>query len=417
MPRAVILSQGDEVVTGQVIDSNAAWLAQRLTELGFDVVEHLGVRDEQPEIEGAIQRAASIADVVVCTGGLGPTEDDLTARAVANVTGHELVLDEVALAHIQALYARYNRPMPKVNEKQAWLPTHCLRLDNDWGTAPAFAVEYKASLMTFLPGVPREMKALWHHRVQPLLAERFDLAPGLLVTLLTTGIGESNLQERIGTFHEPDVVLSYRTKLPENHIKLRFRPSSSTQRIEAVTQDVLARIGSPVFAIERPGEVGGSLHATVANLLLEQRATLSTAESCTGGLVASQLTTLAGASGWFVEGAVTYSNEAKVRALGVSAAQLQEHGAVSESVARAMAEGMRHRAATTWAIATTGIAGPGGGTPDKPVGTVHIAVAGPEQTHHRLLHLGGNRVRIQALTAGAALDLLRRALTSLLSSP
>ena len=306
-------------------------------------------------------------------------------------------------------------PAKEVNEKQAWLPRGCTRLDNDWGTAPAFAVEQGACTLVFLPGVPREMKALWAHRVLPLVSARFDLKPGLLVTLLTTGIGESNLQERIGHYTEPGVVLSYRTRLPENHIKLRFAPGTSTERIEAVLAAMHERIGSPVFAVERPGQEGGSLPATVASLLTQAEQTLSVAESCTGGLVASQLTTLPGASAWFIEGAVTYANAAKVRTLGVSQATLDEHGAVSQPVAEQMAAGMRERTGTTWALATTGIAGPGGGTAAKPVGTVHIALAGPDgRNHHRQVHLGGDRTRIQALTAGAALDLLRRALTDLL---
>lgn len=415
MPLAAILSQGDEVVTGQVVDTNAAWLAERLTELGFDVVEHVAVRDVASEIEHALSRLAERVQVVVCTGGLGPTADDLTAQAVASAFSRPLVVDEHALQHIRDRYARYARTMPVVNEKQAWLPTGCDRLDNDWGTAPGFLITQADCSLFFIPGVPSEMRALWTHRVLPRLTERFPIAPGLLITLFTTGIGESNLQERIGSFNEPDVALSFRTKLPENHIKLRFRPGTASVRVEAVVSRMVGCIGSPIFAIQRPGEPLRDLAATVAHTLTAQGHTLAVAESCTGGLIASQLTALAGASAWFLEGAVTYANVAKIRTLGVSPESLDEHGAVSEVVARQMATGMQARCDSTWALSSTGIAGPTGGTDDKPVGTVHIGLAAPNgQVHHRLLHLGGDRRRIQLLTAGAALDLLRRAQQSLL---
>ncbi len=415
MPSAVILSQGDEVVTGQVVDSNAAWLAERLTELGFDVLEHLAVRDISREIEQAAIRGAHLADVVVCTGGLGPTSDDLTAGAVANAFSRPLELDTTALENIRAMYARYKRVMPAINEKQAWLPKGSVRIDNDWGTAPAFSVQEHGATLYFLPGVPREMKALWTHKLAPELQQGRGLLPGLLVTLRTTGVGESNLQERIGPFDEPDVMLSFRTTLPENHIKLRFEPSTSAKRVAELVDHIAARIGSPVFAIERPGDPSMSLHEVVGAHLAASGQTIGTAESCTGGLIASQLTGIAGASAWFIEGAVTYANAAKSRTLGVPEAMIAEHGAVSEIVARQMAIGIRERCGSTWGMSTTGIAGPTGGSEHKPVGTVHIALAGPQdQVHHRLLHLGGDRRRIQALTAGAALDLLRRAQQTLI---
>lgn len=408
MLRAAIISQGDEVVTGQTVDTNAAWLAERLTEVGFVVVEHVAVRDVRAEITAAFLRSAQLADVVVCTGGLGPTEDDLTAEAMSAAADVPLALDQEALTHIQALYARFRREMPKINEKQAWLPVGALRLDNDWGTAPAFAVQVHDACVVCLPGVPREMRALWAHRVLPLLEERFQIEPGRLVTLRTTGIGESNLQERIGPFSASQVVLGYRTMLPENHVKLRFEPGASDAHVREVTADVADRIGTPVFAIEGLGGQEGNLYDIVGQSLVARGETVAVAESCTGGRIASECTTIAGASAWFLEGAVTYSNAAKVRALGVPAALIETHGAVSEPVAVAMAEGIRTRSDATWGISTTGIAGPSGGSKEKPVGTVHIAVAGPSGTTHRKLHFGGDRERIQALSAGAAIELLRR---------
>ncbi len=421
-PIAEILSQGDEVVTGQVADTNAAWLATRLTALGFTVVRHTSVGDRIDDLIGLFTEVSERADLVVCTGGLGPTEDDLTAEAIARAFDMPLQLDEAALIDLKAKYARFGRPMPAVNEKQCWLPTGSIRLDNDWGTAPGFAVHPSRAFMAFMPGVPREMRNLFDNRIVPHLHERFALQPGRLVTLRTTGVGESNLQERMGKrwmADHPGLVVSFCTKLPENHIKLRLAHSVPTSDDVALVKELAARIGRPLFAVEGlPPDVelpgvdveGGSLIEVLARTLQRRGHTLATAESCTGGRIASLCTDLPGSSGWFLEGAVTYSNAAKVRMLGVDGATLAQHGAVSEAVACQMAVGIRERSGATWGVSTTGIAGPGGGSDAKPVGLVHIAVAGPEHTEHRELRLGGDRSRIQLLAASSALDLLRRSL-------
>lgn len=412
MSSAIILSQGDEVVTGQTVDTNAAWLGDKLTQLGFDVLGHVSVRDVEAEIVDAIRSATERADFVICTGGLGPTDDDLTAGAVATASGCSLALDEVALAHIKALYARHGRVMSPVNAKQAWLPQSAQRIDNDWGTAPGIAIELNGALLICVAGVPREMKVLWTERVLPLIDARFHLTPGRLVTLRTTGLGESNLQERIGSFDRPEAVLSYRTMSPENQIKLRFAPSVSAEIVHRLTHELAERVGTPLFSIEGlDDEPGGSLIEVIARELIRRDATLATAESCTGGRIASQCTSLAGSSAWFLEGAVTYSNASKARQLGVDPTLIESKGAVSSEVAFAMARGIREVTGATFGIATTGIAGPGGGTDDKPVGTVHIALSTPTGDEHRKLQLGGNRHRIQDLSAAAALDLLRRTLT------
>lgn len=417
VPLAEILSQGDEVVTGQVADTNAAWLADQLTAMGFLVTRHTSVGDRIEDLVTVFEAASHRADVVVCTGGLGPTEDDLTAEAIAQAFSRPLALDPVALADLVAKYERFRRVMPAVNEKQAWLPHNSTRIDNDWGTAPGFAVEENRAWMGFMPGVPREMRKLFSVRIAPILAERFHLEPGRLVTLRTTGVGESNLQERLAGIELPrGMALSFRTKLPENHVKLRFPASCPVATMSSVVAAVAARIGSPLFSIEGASDLalndqdcgGGSLIEAVARRLLAHEATLATAESCTGGQVAAHCTSVPGSSVWFLEGAVTYSNAAKVRQLSVDPALIAAHGAVSEPVARAMAQGIRRASGSSFGLSTTGIAGPGGGTPDKPVGTVHIALSTPRDTLHRELHLSGDRARIQVLAAAAALDLLRR---------
>ncbi|TVQ86207.1 MAG: competence/damage-inducible protein A [Deltaproteobacteria bacterium] len=417
MPTAEILSQGDEVITGQITDTNAAWLAERLTELGFGIGQHTTVGDVLPHIERAIREAIDRAELVICTGGLGPTDDDLTARAVAQVLAAPLALDAQALAHIQALYERYGRAMPKINEKQAWLPKGCIRLDNDWGTAPGFALRTPRGLAAFLPGVPREMKAMFEARVLPLLVGELQAASSRLLTLRTTGIGESDLQERIGRFEQPNVVLSTRTRLPENHLKLRFSPQVSAERAAQIARGLAAKVGSPVFCIEGLDPIAGDLEHVVVHHLIERGQTIATAESCTGGQLAAAFTRVPGSSAVFFEGLVCYSNAAKERLAGVPAALIREHGAVSAPVARALAHGARERAKSTFALSTTGVAGPGGGTPDKPVGTVFIALSTPAGEHVRRLRLGGDRHRIQALSTGAALDLLRRHLQGVLTPP
>jgi nicotinamide-nucleotide amidase len=421
-PRAVLISQGDEVVTGQIVDTNAAWLAERLTDLGVEVRLHLTAGDRLGDLADTLRIAAAHADVVVCTGGLGPTDDDLTAEAVANTFGLPLAFDEVAWQAICDRYARFGRPVPPANRKQALLPQPSRRLDNAWGTAPGFEVEVRwphgserAVILAFLPGVPSEMRPMFLERVLPSWQARLPEKPGRLVTLRTTGVGESVLQERMNPIMPaipPQVVVGYRTTPGENLLKLRFPGACDEAEVERVTRVVLGALGRCVYAIEgvalsgwRPAR---SLVELIAAELSERGASLALAESCTGGRVAALCTQLAGSSAWFREGVVAYANEAKERLVGVPHALLAAHGAVSEPVARAMAEGVRARAGTTFGLAITGIAGPSGGTDDKPVGTVHLALSTPDATEHVALRLGGRREMVQVLATHAALDLLRR---------
>ncbi len=414
MPDAHVLSQGDEVVTGQIADTNAAWLSDQLTTLGFTIRRHLAVGDRLPDLVEALRDIGARGGLCICTGGLGPTDDDLTTQAVADAFARPLELDEEALRQIRERYARASRPMPAVNERQAWLPRGATRLDNDWGTAPGFAFEGGEAWFACLPGVPREMRNLFRERVLPLVRSRFALRPGRLVTLRCVGVGESDLQQVITGWRVEGCTVSFRTKLPENHVKLRFEPTVSPDAVVAAVETMLDRIGRWVFTVEGSPAVlagfdtGGGSHAeTVARLVAARGHTLAVAESCTGGRIAAACTAIPGSSRWFLEGLVTYSNAAKVRLLGVAEADLNTHGAVSEPVAHQMASGVRERAGTTWGIGVTGVAGPEGGSPDKPVGTVHIAVAGPRGTTHRRFQLPGDRERIQNLAVASALEMLR----------
>ena len=408
--RAAILSQGDEVLTGQTVDTNAAWLSERLTDLGFDMVLHLSVGDRQADIEAAIRQAHQTADVVIGTGGLGPTQDDLTAASAAAVLGAELVFDEQALQHIQNIYAFLGTAMPDSNRKQAWLPEGCRPLYNLWGTAPGFTIEHAGGLGFYVPGVPREMRAFWKHLIRPTLVERFALRPGRLVTFRCMGIHESRLAELLAPFEDLDgMVLGFRTKLPENQVKLRVSPDVPEERLQSVIADIRGAIGKPVFGVDT-----GPIEQWLVEELVRRGETLATAESCTGGQVSAAITSVSGSSAVFLEGSCVYSNTAKIRTCKVQESTLQAHGAVSREVAIELAQGIRERAGATYGLATTGIAGPGGGSADKPVGTVHIACAHPHGVHHRKLALRGNRERIQRLSVGSVLDMQRRHLQGLL---
>ncbi|MEQ1567903.1 MAG: CinA family nicotinamide mononucleotide deamidase-related protein, partial [Myxococcota bacterium] len=419
-----ILSQGDEVVTGQIADTNAAWLSEQLTELGFLVLRHTAVGDRMDDLVAAFHEIGGRCDLCVCTGGLGPTDDDLTAGAVATAFDRPQELDPVALAQIEDRFRQLGRVMAPVNRRQAMIPRGADRLDNDWGTAPGFGFDGGRAWFACMPGVPREMRAMFAERVVPRLRSRFTLAPGRLVTLRTVGVGESDLQQALGDWSAPGVVVGFRTKLPENHLKLRFSADVPPAELSALVTAVLGRVGRWVYTVEGLPEpiegydcTGGAQAEVVGRMLAARGQTLALAESCTGGRIAAACTAVPGASEWLLEGIVSYANAAKVRLLGVSESDLAEHGAVSELVARAMAAGVRARSGASWGVGVTGIAGPGGGTPDKPVGTVHVALEGPEGQVHRAFRWMGNRPpgaataadrdRIQQLTVAAALEMLR----------
>lgn len=402
MARFDVVSQGEELVSGSTVDTNAGWIAREMKDRGFEPGRFTVVGDVRDHIRDVLREAAARAEVVVCTGGLGPTTDDLTAEAAAEAFGLELALDEAALAQVEARYASRGRAMPPANRKQAVLPVGCRVLENHWGTAPAFRVEHAGSVLYFLPGVPSEMKAIWARHVAPDLDARFSLPPRRTVLLRCVGLPESEAQGRMDGFAHPGVEVGYRAHLPEIHVKLHLAPDADG---EAALADARARLGRYVFTVD-----GGPLAQVVGEHLAARGETLATAESCTAGRIAAMITAIPGSSGWYTGGAVVYANAEKTRQCGVDPDVLAREGAVSEPVARALAEGIRARTGASWGIGVTGIAGPGGGSAEKPVGTVHVAVAGPDGTHHRLLRLPFDRERVMSMSAALALDQLRRRL-------
>lgn len=401
MPASIILAQGDELTTGQTVDTNSNFLAERLWELGLPVRRVVTVPDRIDDLVAVIAEAARLGAVVVCTGGLGPTRDDLTAEAAASAFDLPITLNEHALAHVTNLYAALGRTVSDANRKQALLPAGCGILDNPHGTACGFTLEQRGAVLYFLPGVPREMRPMFLDRVEPDLRARFHLEPPVRRVVRVIGVPEATLEMRLRDLAATGLTVSFRTKLPENQVKLLFDAGLTEAQQEAALREVLDRIGPRAYGVD-----SGDLAEVVGGLLVERGETVALAESCTAGKLASWVGGVAGASRYLLEGAVVYSNEAKTRTCGVPIEVLAEHGAVSEPVARLLAEGIRARAGSTWGIGITGVAGPSGGTPEKPVGTVHVALAGPGGTEHGRYMLPGDRDRVTTLAAAAALTML-----------
>lgn len=402
MRRFDVVSQGEEIVSGATVDTNAARICQAMAPLGLVPGRITVVGDERDAIRDVLAEAVRRSSVVVCTGGLGPTSDDLTAEAVAAAFGAPLYEDAVALSQIEARYAARKRPMPPANRKQALLPAGATLLENLLGTAPGFLVEHEGSLLFFLPGVPFEMEAMLAEHVVPRVRARFALPARRTVMLRCMGLPESLAAQRMEGFERPGVTIGYRASMPEVQVKLHLDPGVDAAPVVAEAQE---RLGDFVFGVDT-----GPIAQVIGDALRARGDTLAVAESCTSGRIGAAVTAIPGASDYFLGGALVYSNAEKVRQCGVDPAALAEHGAVSEIVARQLAEGVAARVGATWGLAVTGIAGPGGGTPEKPVGTVHVALAGPGGTRHRRLFLPFDRERVLIVTVGQALDLLRRAL-------
>jgi nicotinamide-nucleotide amidase len=409
---AEILSVGNEVVCGAVVDENAAWLARRLNELGLPVQRHAAVSDSVEAIRDEIRASARRVRVVVITGGLGPTRDDRTRQALAEALGRPLELDDASAEHIQAFFGNLGRAMPEANLQQAQLPGGTRALANAWGTAPGIRAEIGECWIYALPGVPREMKAMFDHHVAPELRELAGRWQVAVKILRTFGAGESAVGQALAEWMAPGRNPSVGTEAREGLVSVRIVACGSAageaeRLVEADADRFRAVLGDLVF-----GEDDDTLAAVVGRRLVEQGATLATAESCTGGLLAKSVTDVSGSSRYFLRGYVTYSNESKVDLLGVPAALIESHGAVSEPVAKAMAEGCRQRAGSDYALSVTGIAGPTGGTADKPVGLVHFGLAEPTACHVHTVRFGEHldREAIRDRTCSTALNLLRRLL-------
>lgn len=412
---AEILSTGDEIRTGTLVDSNSAFIAEQFEQHGVAVTRHHSVGDDLSSLAEVLAEISRRADVAVVTGGLGPTIDDRTIEAAAKVAGVELVLDSKALADIQNFFKKRGRPFSESNRKQALIPRGANCIYNPIGTAPGVRFTLNKCTFFFLPGVPAEMKLMFGEQVLPQIMtlqgprRRF----GLVHTISTFGLPESMVGEKIAAVcnHFPEITLGLRAKFPEIQVKLYLRTedeSAGRQLLEAADRWVSDKLSPHVFSHQ-----GRPMAEEVGRLLLARNATLALAESCTGGLVADWITNTAGSSDYFLFSAVTYHNTAKIKVLGVSEKTLQEKGAVDEETASQMAKGARTVGGATYGLAITGIAGPGGGSDEKPVGTVCMALATPEETiSRRFCFSFGQRLMNKRMFAMAALDMLRRNLNA-----
>lgn len=403
-----VLAIGTELTRGELVNSNAAWLSAGLVDLGFEVFEQVTVDDDRKRIAAALERLARVAKVIVCTGGLGPTTDDLTTEAVAATLSVDLVQDDASLEAIRRRFEKLGRPMNPSNAKQALFPRGATVLPNPIGTAPGFMVEVHGARAFFMPGVPAEMKRMFDEQVVPRIR---DLAPNDThqIRLRTFGLPESEVGERLASIEPsfPGVTVGYRAHFPEIEVKVLARANehvAARDLAERAASEVRSRLAEVLF-----GEGEDTFAGVVGRSLRTRSWTLAIAESCTGGLVGHLLTREPGASEFLLLDAVTYANSAKQSVLGVDEDVLRGHGAVSPECAIRMAEGARRVSGSHVALSITGIAGPTGGSDEKPVGLVYFAVATEEGTDvvERRFPAAWDRHRIQTLAAYAGLSLVK----------
>ena len=430
--RAHLLTIGDELLSGDVVDKNKAWLGRRCHALGIEVVRATTVRDRKSEIVAAMHEAAAGAEICLVSGGLGPTTDDLTIEAAAAAAGVELVRHGHLAERLEAFFASRGRALVEANLKQADLPAGATILDNPIGTAAGFALELRpptghaGCFLASMPGVPRELHQMMREQVEPRLRERFELRPIPRRIYRAVGSGESSVQHNVTRVLEQararspglaNIFVHYRARYPEVLLILEATPgeggdAATVEELESLDAPLREAIGPALYTIlgddtETDADAGeGELATTLVQALIARGLTVATAESCTGGGVGQAITSVAGSSACFMGGGIAYANAVKMGGLGVPEQALLDHGAVSEPVARAMAEGARERLGADIGVSTTGVAGPGGGTPAKPVGTVDVAVATAAATVYKRLRLFGNRDTVRYAATMWALKMI-----------
>ncbi len=412
-----IITIGNELTSGEVLDTNAANLAEALSEAGLEVIFITTTGDDSWHIEDALLRAQERADAIIVSGGLGPTKDDITVSSAAKTLGLPLVLHKEVLENLRKRFAERGMEMPVSNEKQALFPRQAEIIPNPLGTACGFVLRRIGKFFIFLPGVPRELKYLTRENVIPLLQkERREKVIVRSSTLKVFGYTESAIADLLKDINPQNfsAVLAYLPRFPENHVKITVKgdlPAGVEENMQKLAQIIREKLAGRVVATDQE-----TLEEIVGHLLQSNQATLAVAESCTGGLVAHRLTQIPGSSAYLERGVVVYSNTAKVQMLEVPEALIAAHGAVSAEVAEKMAEGVRRVSSTTLGLAITGIAGPGGGSEEKPVGTVFIALASPKGTVSKKYQFWGDRNQIKTISAYTGIDWLRRYFLNLITS-
>ena len=399
---AGIIIIGDEILIGQVVDINSSWISREMNKIGFRTETVITVGDDGKSISDAIDRCLEVADVVFMTGGLGPTKDDITKKVICEKFGTELVLNEAVLANVAEMLGRRGIAMTENNRGQALVPATATVINNAVGTAPGIMMERNGKLLFSMPGVPFEMRYLMEHEIIPLIKKHYNLKPVYHKTLLLTGIAESILAEKISDWEDSlakNVRLAYLPAYSSIRLRLSvYQPDDTTESyINAKVEELKRIVPENIIAYEDI-----KLEELVGKLLKDRHCTVATAESCTGGKVASLITSVSGSSEYYKGSVVSYCNEVKADVLGVSRADLEKYGAVSSTVAEQMASGVRRLLKTDYAVATTGIAGPTGGSDEKPVGTVWIAVATPTRVVSRKYVFGKDRsINIERFAASA----------------
>ena len=408
--RAEIIAVGTELLLGQIVNTNAQYLSQKLSERAINVYNQSVVGDNVQRLSDAIKSAFSRSDMIIFTGGLGPTKDDLTKETIASYFGLKLVRDEESLTNIKERFAlmRKGQPFPKSNEKQADMPEECIILHNDDGTAPGGIIEKDGKIAIFLPGPPYEMKLMYEHYVDPYLAK---ICPQKFYSKIVNimGMGESYVAEQLDDLLSGDdpTVAPY---AKEGEMMLRVTTMAKSEdeankKMEGAIKRIKEVVGNSIYGYDDI-----PLENVVYSILKEKNLTLTTAESCTGGLIGSIITNVPGVSSYYKEGIVTYSNEAKMKYLGVKEETLKEFGAVSYETAKEMAEGALKNTGADIAVAVTGIAGPDGGTAEKKVGLVYISVADKDNTVVEKFQFTGDRQKVRRLAAKNAINMVRKKL-------
>ena len=405
---AAIITIGDEILIGQIVDTNSAWIAEELNKIGIKICKIASIPDTNEDIVNSVGELLDKYDLVLETGGLGPTSDDITKPALCDYFGTHLVVHKPTLKHIEDVFTKRGLPLTELNAKQAEVPASCEVIHNPSGTAPAMWFNKDGKLLVSMPGVPFEMKAIMRNDILPRLAKLMGSQQIVHKTIQTFGLPESFLAQKLFEFEQ---------KLP-NHIKLAYLPNPESIRLRLSTSGsnielIKQEIGTQIDAITQiiPSHVFGfdddSMVSVVANLLKQNNSTLAVAESCTGGNIAHLVTLQPGSSAFFLGGVVAYSNAVKSNLLNVDKNLISTHGAVSKQVVEAMAKGARERLHSNYSIASSGIAGPSGGTDSKAVGTIWIAVSTPQKTVSQVFSFGNDRKRNILRSSASALNMLR----------
>jgi nicotinamide-nucleotide amidase len=406
--RAEIIAIGSELLTPYRLDTNSLFLTDGLNQVGIRVVHKAVVGDSLDDMRASFRQALDRADLVVACGGLGPTDDDRTREAVADLLGRKLELNEGVLRHIQELFRRFGRVMPEINRRQAMVPEGATVIPNPRGSAPGLWIEASGHIVILLPGVPAELRAMFDQEIRPRLTRLGHDERLFTRDLRITGLPESEVEQRVSPLYAlyPDTETTILASPPgiQLHPRVWSRdPAKANQILDEMVKRMALALGEHLYSTE-----GEAMEEVVARVLTENRATIAVAESCTGGLLAERLTNIPGSSVYFLGGVVCYSNELKSALVDVPAELIESKGAVSPEVALALADGIRKRTGATIGVGVTGIAGPGGGTPEKPVGLVHIGVADERGPRERRFQFPGDRERIRMHASQTALDSVRR---------